>query len=445
MHVTRPPAKRSEAQEREDDMTPLRDAASSAHPATLRCVGRSAAIQSVIADVVDVSSANCAVLLEGESGTGKELIARIIHDIGHEGAAFEAVNCGAIPENLIESELFGHVPGAFTGAVRAHRGVFERAKGGTVFLDEVGEMPQAAQVKLLRVLQEGTFMPVGGEDLLRSQVRVIAASNRNLQHEVERGAFRRDLFYRLNVFPIRIPSLRDRVEDLPALIEHFLDGYSRELGRPRPTVDVTALQRLMVYSYPGNVRELQNIVRTLLIEARRSPVISDAHVVAVFSRHRVGDQTAVLEPAAMPATDDTGTWILGELRRCHFNLAMAERLLKSRKRVSLNAGSLRVASRSGLSYYLQGEGLRALIAEGWSVDRAAERLAGPGGDAPLLVPRVRGKLGRFLKSSVATLKGGGATPAKRREALRRALAKLPDCYESDLDSLAREFERGRWK
>jgi DNA-binding NtrC family response regulator len=445
MHLSRP-GKRPSTDEHEDEMTGSRDGTPAVHPAILRCVGRSAAMQSVIADVTDVSTANCAVLLEGESGTGKELIARIIHDIGHEGAAFEAVNCGAIPENLIESELFGHVPGAFTGAVRAHRGVFERAKGGTVFLDEVGEMPQAAQVKLLRVLQEGTYMPVGGEELLRSQVRVIAASNRNLQHEVERGTFRRDLFYRLSVFPIRIPSLRDRVEDLPALMEHFLDGYSRELGRPRPTVDIVALQRLMVYSYPGNVRELQNIVRTLLIEARRSPVISDSHVVAVFSRHRVAEGSAALETApTAQATDETGAWILGELRRCHFNLAMAERLLKSRKRVSLNAGSLRVASRSGLSYYLQGEGLKALIAEAWNLDQAAERLAGVGADSALLVPRVRAKLGRFLKSSVATLKKGGSTPARRREALRRTLAKLPDCYGPDLDSLAAEYERGRWK
>ena len=427
------------------------------HPATARCVGESPAIRSVLADLASVADTPCPVLLEGESGTGKELIARIINEIGFGGRGqFEAVNCGAIPEHLLESELFGHVVGAFTGATYPHAGVFERAKDRTVFLDEIGEMPLQAQVKILRVLQEGTFMPVGGEALRNTRARVIAASNRDLKAAVRSGRFREDLFYRLNVYPIRIPPLRDRRDDIPLLIDYFLERYAAEMGCPRPRVEPTALRRLLLYAYPGNVRELQNIVRVLLIEARGTGEIVDDNVVAVFSRHRLtneppegspgeSEEDGNGEPGAsddgdrrMP--DDIGPWVLRELRAFHFNVALAEKMLVARKLSGRDRQAVPVFSRSGLTYYLQGEVFRVLAEERWNLASAADRLAGD----PVLVPRVRRRLDRIHASALAALRRGGKSAAKRAQSLRRAFAKMPASYRGDLDLVAREFEGGRW-
>jgi two-component system response regulator AtoC len=208
------------------------------------------------------------VLLTGESGTGKEVLARAIHaQSGRRNQAFVAVNCGAIPEALLESELFGHARGAFTGADRARRGLFVEADGGTLFLDEIGELPPALQVKLLRVLQEEEVRPIGEAKPRTVDVRVIAATSRDLEREVSAGGFREDLFYRLDVFRVRVPPLRERREDVPLLVDHFINRFRETLGRPVRTIADDALDRLLEHAWPGNVRELENVIERAIILA----------------------------------------------------------------------------------------------------------------------------------------------------------------------------------
>ncbi len=208
------------------------------------------------------------VLITGESGTGKEVLARAVHDQSpRRSQAFVAVNCGAIPENLLESELFGHAKGAFTGADRAHRGLFAEADGGTLFLDEIGELPPSLQVKLLRVLQEEEIRPVGETKPRSVDVRVIAATARDLDAEVREGRFREDLFYRLDVVRLRVPPLRERPKDVPLLLDHFLARFRDSLGKPVRTVSDEALERLVGYRWPGNVRELENVIERAVILA----------------------------------------------------------------------------------------------------------------------------------------------------------------------------------
>jgi two-component system response regulator AtoC len=208
------------------------------------------------------------VLVTGESGTGKELLARLVHDESPRAAApFVAVNCGAIPESLLESELFGHVRGAFTGAVADRGGLFAEAEGGTLFLDEIGELPFPLQVKLLRALQESEIRPVGGSAARRVDVRVIAATNRDLAEEVAERRFREDLYYRINVVSIHLPALRDRPEDVPALAQHFVKRYAQSLGMPDACVAPPALSALARHAWPGNVRELENAIERALVLA----------------------------------------------------------------------------------------------------------------------------------------------------------------------------------
>jgi two-component system response regulator AtoC len=207
-------------------------------------------------------------LLTGETGTGKEVLARAIHaQSGRRNEAFVAVNCGAIPETLLESELFGHAKGAFTGADRARRGLFSAADGGTLFLDEIGELPGALQVKLLRVLQDEEVRPIGESKSRKVDVRVLAATARDIDGEVSAGRFREDLYYRLNVLRVRVPPLRDRREDIPLLVDHFLGHFRDSLGKPVRTIADDALERLTCYRWPGNVRELENVIERALILA----------------------------------------------------------------------------------------------------------------------------------------------------------------------------------
>ncbi|MDQ3687312.1 MAG: sigma-54 dependent transcriptional regulator [Acidobacteriota bacterium] len=237
-------------------------------------VGRHPAMLEIYKMVARVSDSHAAVLVTGESGTGKELIARAIHTHGRRHAApFVAVNCGALTETLLESELFGHVRGAFTGAVANKKGIFEQAAGGTVFLDEISETSPALQVKLLRVLQEREVVPVGGSAPVKVGARVIAASNADLERVSGEGAFRRDLLYRLNVIQIHIPPLRERREDIPLLVAHLLRKHTPE-GQPPPVVEEGAMSYLVSYSWPGNVRELENVIEraiTLRQGGRVSP------------------------------------------------------------------------------------------------------------------------------------------------------------------------------
>jgi formate hydrogenlyase transcriptional activator len=229
-------------------------------------VGASPALNAVLARVTKVAPTDSTVLVTGETGTGKELIARAIHKRSRRSArAFVSVNCAAIPRDLIASELFGHEKGAFTGATQRRLGRFELAEGGTIFLDEIGELPPETQVALLRVLQEREFERVGGNARIRAEVRVIAATNRDLDAAVAAGIFRSDLFYRLNVFPIEIPPLRERREDIPLLVEYFIDRYARKTGRSIRRISRQSLELLQAYPWPGNIRELQNVIERSVI------------------------------------------------------------------------------------------------------------------------------------------------------------------------------------
>jgi formate hydrogenlyase transcriptional activator len=229
-------------------------------------VGTSPPLQTVLSRISKVAPTDSSVLVTGETGTGKELVARAIHKRSRRSSRpFVSVNCAAIPRDLIASELFGHEKGAFTGATQRRLGRFELAEGGTIFLDEIGELPAETQIALLRVLQEHEFERVGGTGSIRTYVRVIAATNRDLEAAIAAGVFRSDLFYRLNVFPIEIPALRERREDIPLLVEYFIDRYARKAGKIFHAVNKKSLNLLQAYSWPGNIRELQNVIERSVI------------------------------------------------------------------------------------------------------------------------------------------------------------------------------------
>jgi len=229
-------------------------------------VGASPALRSVLSAVSKVAPTDSTVLLTGETGTGKELIARAVHKKSPRGArAFVAVNCAAIPQSLIASELFGHEKGAFTGALQRRLGSFELAEGGTIFLDEIGELPLETQIALLRVLQEREIQRVGASQPIHVNVRVLAATNRDLQKAIAAAAFRQDLFYRLDVFPIHVPPLRERKEDIPVLVEYFVDRFAKKAGKNIRSIEKRALELLESYSWPGNIRELQNVIERAVI------------------------------------------------------------------------------------------------------------------------------------------------------------------------------------
>jgi len=224
-------------------------------------IGNSAAIQGVLERVSQAAHAESSVYIEGRSGTGKELIAKTLHLASprREGP-FIAINCAAIPETLLESELFGYQKGAFTGAQRTKKGLLAEANGGTFFLDEISEMSPAMQVKLLRALEERSFFPLGGAETVRVDIRIIAASNKSLEGEIKKGTFREDLFYRIHVIPIKLPSLKERKEDIPLLANHFLDKFTREMQQSIDGFTTAAMEKMMAYDWPGNVRELENAV-----------------------------------------------------------------------------------------------------------------------------------------------------------------------------------------
>lgn len=229
----------------------------------LPLIGRSPAMQEIYRVIARLTQTDLTVMINGESGTGKELVARVLHDYGkRRGGPFVALNMAAIPRELIESELFGHEKGAFTGAQNRSMGRFEQAEGGTLFLDEIGDMPLEAQTRLLRVLQQGEYTTVGGRTPIKTNVRIIAATHRDLKNQIALGQFREDLFYRLNVVPMRLPPLRERIEDVGDLVRHFLRQAARE-GLGQKAIETAAIERMKAFAWPGNVRELENFVRRL--------------------------------------------------------------------------------------------------------------------------------------------------------------------------------------
>lgn len=241
----------------------------------LGIIGKSTAMQHVFELMDKVADSESTVLIQGETGTGKGLVAKALHRVSRRAdKPFIGINCGAIPETLLESELFGHVKGAFTGATTNKAGKFERANGGTIFLDEIGDMSPDLQVKLLKVLEEGEFEPVGGTRTIQVDIRIIAATHRNLEEEVQKGRFREDLFYRLYVIPVTLPALRSRRSDIPLLISSFLEGANHKNVRQVLGVSEDAIQILMNHTWPGNVRELKNIIERLVVLKQKGEIDS---------------------------------------------------------------------------------------------------------------------------------------------------------------------------
>jgi two-component system response regulator HydG len=310
-------------------------------------VGPSAAMQEVFSLIDSVTKVDVSVLICGESGTGKELVARAIHEGSRRGQRpFVPVNCGALTDSLLESELFGHVRGAFTGALEARRGLFEEASNSTMFLDEVGELPLATQVKLLRVLQEGEVRPVGANQAHKVDVRIVAATHRDLGQAVAEGSFRDDLFYRLNVLVIDIPPLRERREDVVALADHFIRKHAAKMGRQVLALDEECLARLCDYPWPGNARELENVIMRAMVLAK-----SDRLTVDLLPLQLRGSQPAHStdrDLAAMPLAQARDTFEREYFERAltltHGNVAEAARmsgldpsnLRRSLKRVGLD-------------------------------------------------------------------------------------------------------------
>jgi len=272
----------------------------------LPLIGRSPAMQEIYRIIARLTTTDLTVMINGESGAGKELVARALHDYGRRRAGpFVAINMAAIPRELIESELFGHERGAFTGATNRHVGRFEQANGGTLFLDEIGDMPPEAQTRLLRVLQEGEFTTVGGRQPIRANARIVAATHRDLRALIRSGQFREDLFYRLNVVPIRLPPLRERPDDIPVLAQHFLNKAQAE-GLPAKTIDPAAMAMLSAYRWPGNVRELENLIRRLAALVPQ-PVITEAILAQELADYAVAEEPA---PAASGDDADSMTTVV---------------------------------------------------------------------------------------------------------------------------------------
>jgi Nif-specific regulatory protein len=336
-------------------------------------VGDSPALREVLARVEQVAQTSSTVLLRGDTGTGKELVARAIHiNSAREARPFVRVNCAALAPGVLESELFGHEKGAFTGAVARRIGRFELADGGTLFLDEVGDLPQDVQVKLLRVLQEREFERVGGTETVKVDVRVVSATHRDLEQQIAAGEFREDLYYRLNVFPIFLPPLRDRPGDIPVLCEHFIQKYAQSIGKKVRGLDGSAVASLTSYSWPGNVRELENVIERAMILARGTELTAAD---LEFSRRSPAAATASPSPSSSGASGGAagfkGTSFPGGAARdggkpLHERLSEQERseiiaaIDQAQGNIALAARTLGI-NRSTLYYRLRKHGLEHLL------------------------------------------------------------------------------------
>jgi len=334
-------------------------------------IGDSAPLREVLDKVEQVAPTNSTVLLRGETGTGKELVAHAIHiNSPREQKPFVRVNCAALAPGVLESELFGHEKGSFTGALARRPGRFELADGGTLFLDEVGDLPMEVQIKLLRTLQEREFERVGGAETIKVDVRMISATNRNLEAMIEDGEFREDLYYRLNVFPINLPPLRDRLDDLSPLVGHFIAKFSRQMGVAAMPAAAEALAKLREYNWPGNVRELENIIERAMILARGAP-LNASHL--DFGRRVTGHAQATPSGTATGTSPGTGPIAgAGVPALADDGKSLAERLLDSERKeivaaVDKSRGNIASAARtlginrSTLYYRLRKHGLEYLL------------------------------------------------------------------------------------
>ena len=307
-----------------------------------RIIGNSTALECVLEQVEQVAPTDSTVLIEGETGTGKELIAHAIHNASQRcGRAFIKLNCAAIPLDLLESELFGHEKGAFTGAIAQKVGRFEMADKGTLFLDEVGDIPPALQPKLLRVLQEQEFERLGSGRTHKVDVRLVAATNRNLVKMVDRGQFRSDLYYRLNVFPIVLPALRERREDIPALVTHFVKMFSRRMGKQIDSIPAETMAAFQWYSWPGNVRELQNLVERSVVLSRDGMLPNPLHkkqtelIIPGLRRTRTFDSSVTREDsdrALVLETLEHAGWVVGGPRGAAAKLGLKRTTLLAKMR-----------------------------------------------------------------------------------------------------------------
>ena len=307
-----------------------------------RIIGNSAALESVLDQVEQVAPTDSTVLIEGETGTGKELIAHAIHNASQRcGRAFIKLNCAAIPLDLLESELFGHEKGAFTGAIAQKVGRFEMADKGTLFLDEVGDIPPALQPKLLRILQEQEFERLGSGRTHKVDVRLVAATNRNLVKLVARGQFRSDLYYRLNVFPILLPALRERREDIPVLVTHFVNMFSRRMGKQVDSIPPETMAAFQWYAWPGNIRELQNLVERSVILSRDGVLPNPLHkkqtepMVPSLHRTRTSQSSMTMEDsdrALIVETLEQTDWIVGGPRGAAAKLGLKRTTLLAKMR-----------------------------------------------------------------------------------------------------------------
>jgi len=286
-------------------------------------VGQHILMQEIFDSIYELADISAPILIQGESGTGKELVAVALHQLSiRSEGPFVPVNCGALPEGTLESELFGHVKGAFTGAIRDKKGRFELAEGGTIFLDEIGEISPAMQVKLLRVLQDKSFTPVGGEKTIKADARVICATNRDLKLSTQQGLFREDLYYRLAVVPLNMPALRRRKSDIPLLVDHFLEKFSNDTGKTVKYVTPEAMNLIMNYSWPGNVRELSNAIQYGMIKCRGSS-LNVEHLPPEITGYQ--ETNSRLKPGRKPVLDDDQ--VQDALKRAGGNKARAAKLL----------------------------------------------------------------------------------------------------------------------
>ncbi|MFQ5599907.1 MAG: sigma 54-interacting transcriptional regulator [Candidatus Krumholzibacteriia bacterium] len=452
-----------------------------AHPQTAELVGESPALLAVLEEIVSLAGTDYTVLIEGDTGTGKELAAHLLHRLSRRAEGpFEAVDCSAIPQELIESELFGHEKGAFTGATRNFRGAFERADGGTLLLDEIGDMDLRSQTRFLRVLQEGHVRRLGGDRPVPVDVRVIAATNRDLADLVRSGQFREDLYYRIHVCPLPIPAVRERADDRLVLFKHFMQQHAAELDREPRQLAPASRRRLRVEEFPGNVRQLQNVVRQLLVRPAAGGLVEVEELERVLDRStslpRRQQASGVAPPAFLPelpagpgapagperlpprpqevpqaadtaperatvelaAVEDVGAWVLEQVRAHRFNLLAAAKHLQALRRNGASRQVVPVFDRGALDYYLCGEFFRRLVEHGFDVEGVVGELAG----SAALVPRVRRKVRAFLRPLSAL---DARRPDAARVLLRESYRRIPERYHVDLQQALEALQAGRWK